>query len=282
MVRAVHTLSPVMANVRAIAPGRPGPPREVDDLAASGERPVASGRTSYVGPTPSLPPLAIHEAPFGVTLAATSRGHLEAWFRAAVGERGLCPRLLVFAGAATLNRAFDDDDLRAVLRSADVVLGEGAALSVYGAFARSCVRDTPAELVRVLLAGAGPVRVFLQGGGPGRAEAAARALASIPGVLVVGAASAREGASVLEAINEACADVVLVDPLRSRALRGVEEARLLLDVGVVVAAEGLFDDLVGAPRAPWLDRVLEAVHEGPRFILRALAHALRPRRELEG
>lgn len=266
----------------------PGGPAEASndleaDLAASGERPVvassSSGRPSYVGPRASLPELEGSGDCFGVRIAQAGPERLSSWFDAAVGARGICARTMVFADTRTMNAAWDDEDLREILGRMDVVLRGGLGLDVYGALAGDAFREARgrAELVLHLLA-SGPLRVFVYGGAPGVATEAARALeARLPNVRVVGSQPARERATVIEEINEACADVVLVGLGATREARWIEESKVLLDVGVIVGVGDLLGELAGVPSRPSL---VDRVTAGPTFLARAIAHlsvGVRPR-----
>lgn len=276
-----------MAATWTVIPGgAAGPANEVvDDLAASGERatlpPSASSgeRSSYVGPQAALPALEGTVDCFGVRIAQASPERLSAWFDAAVATRGVCARTMVFADTRTMNAAWDDEDLRDVLGRMDIVLRGGLGLDVYGALAGDAFRNAQgrAELALHLL-GSGPLRVFLYGGGTGVASKAAGAIeARLPNVRVVGFQQAREGALVVEEINEACADVVLVGLDASREARWIEESKGLLDVGVVMGVGGLLEELAGTPARP---RLVERVTLGPTFLARAIAHlsvGIRPR-----
>lgn len=234
--------------------GRPIEAWELDELARSGERPIAhrdSGiHLAQGGPAP-LPSMDV----FGVPVNVAPLDAVRAWLLHAAQTRGRLAKIVHFAGARSLGRAWRDVEHRSVLARGDLILGEGASVSAYARLATAPADarfDAVATLARVFEAASpdAPLRVFLLGGERGRAERAAQAIrARFPGVRVVGASDgSRHGA---EDVNEACADVLLVGGPRAEAW--VDDNVELLDVGVVASVGDAIDALGGdgcrAPRA---------------------------------
>lgn len=113
--------------------------------------------------------------------------------------------------------------------------------------------------------------MFLYGAAPGRAAKAAAALeARYPGVKVVGTIDGCTRVSVLEAVNEACADVLLVGLGQPTQERWIDENRALLDVGVVAGVGALFEVLSGErePRRPFARHLLGCLS----FVVRMLVY----------
>jgi exopolysaccharide biosynthesis WecB/TagA/CpsF family protein len=199
-------------------------------------------------PSPSLDVL-------GVLVSNASASEVCAWVLAAVRARGRDPRVVSFAGARALLAAYRDPDRRRLLARADLVLGEGSGLAAYGALAgyrRPARSDAVATLAHLFSCAdpAKPLRVFLYGGVAGRArEAAARIARAFPNVRIAGAADLRRRTSLVEEINEACADVLVVG-LGDRTDEWIEENVALLDVGVVLGGDDVIDALAASGSHP--------------------------------
>lgn len=227
-------------------------PREVDELALSGERPIER-RDSGIRIVPSGPsPLSAMDV-FGVPVNVAPFELVQPWFFQAAATRDRLPRVVHFAGARSLRRAWSDVAHRSMLARADLVLGEGACLGGYAALAAAPRQrfDAVATLFRLFACAdpESPIRVFLLGGQRGRAARAAQVLAArFPGVRIVGAAHERHA---VEDANEACADVLLVGGDGADAW--VDENVELLDVGLVASVGDAIDAIGGdgcrAPRA---------------------------------
>ncbi len=287
-----------------------------DALSQSGERPIVRGgesavvpsrtsyvaeiapsyRPSYVGPIPQLPAFERTVDCFGVAVTSSTFAQVRSWFYAAVASRGVYPRVMYFANAHTMNLAWTDESFRDVLGRADVVLNDGIGLDLYGKLAgrRFDENLNGTDLLPRLFAAAdaaSPLRVFLYGAAPGRAEKAAKNIeARFPNVRVVGVTHGYERTSVVEDINEACADVVLVGMGNPVQERWIDENKYLLDVGVVVGVGALIDFLSGeVSRAPawirkarceWIYRLLREpkrlfgryVLGNPAFLARTVAY----------
>jgi N-acetylglucosaminyldiphosphoundecaprenol N-acetyl-beta-D-mannosaminyltransferase len=255
-------------------------PRDLDELAGSGERPVErrdSGiRVMSRGPAP-LPAMDV----FGVPVNVAPFDAVRAWFFECAFARERLPKIVHFAGSRSLVRAWSDVTHRSLLARADLVLAEGACLGAYAALAAAPTRprfDAVSTLFALFAAASpeAPVRVFLLGGERGRAARAAELLTKrFPGVRIVGATHAHRS---LEDVNEACADVLLVGG--AGADTWVDENVELLDVGIVASVGDAIDALGGdgcrAPRATAPLGPLAAI----AFLVRAtlyLAFRVRPR-----
>jgi exopolysaccharide biosynthesis WecB/TagA/CpsF family protein len=176
------------------------------------------------------------------------------------------PALVAYANAHTLNLASRDEAYRDVLRSADIVLNDGAGLAIAG---RIFGRPFPDNLngsdfnpVILEEAAARGWPVFLLGARPGVAGEAARRLSErIPGLNVCGT---RDGYfdrtrsdEVAREVSAAGAGVLMVamgNPLQEMWLsRHLEATGARLGVGV-----GAFLDFSAGvvPRAPaWMNRL---------------------------
>lgn len=176
------------------------------------------------------------------------------------------PALVAYANAHTLNLASRDSGYRDVLRTADIVLNDGAGLAMAGRiFGRPFPENlngsdfNPAILEEAAAHG---WPVFFLGAKPGVAEEAARRLCMrIPGLVVAGTHDGyfapSESAEVARSIAETGAGVLMVamgNPLQETWLnRHLEATGARLGVGV-----GAFLDFAAGavPRAPaWMNKL---------------------------
>lgn len=247
-----------------------------NDLERSGEREIAQ-RISILRTKQRPPAWAAQIDCMGVPVARGTFEEVRDWFFGAAQTRGREPKVLYFAGAHTCNLAWSDPDYREMLARADVVLNDGADLDLYAWLARVRFADDlgPAALFSRLFASATadrPLRVFLLGGAKGQAEAAALAIeARHPHVRVVGAALGdAPGESVIESINEACADILLVGMDAREQERWIDDNKGLLDVGLVAGVGTLVASLAGTRprRRSWLRSMLGVA----AFAFRAVAY----------
>lgn len=164
-------------------------------------------------------------------------------------------RSLSFANAHTVNLAHGDPEYRAVLARADVVLNDGLGLDLYGRLAGApfTYNFNGTDLFPRLFSEADRrLTVFLYGGVAGRAERAAANLeSSYPNVRVVGARHGFAQDSVVEQINAAQPDLLLVGLGNPRQEFWIDANRDRLNVGVIAGVGALIDFLSGSvPRAP--------------------------------
>lgn len=176
------------------------------------------------------------------------------------------PALVAYANAHTLNLASSDSGYREVLRSADIVLNDGAGLTIAG---RLYGRPFPDNLngsdfnpVILEEAAARGWPVFILGARPGVAEEAVRRLGDrIPGLEMAGMRdgyfapeSSEEVAQEIAAAGTGLLMVAMGNPLQETWLnRHLEATGARLGVGV-----GAFVDFSAGivPRAPaWMNRV---------------------------
>ncbi len=176
------------------------------------------------------------------------------------------PALVAYANAHTLNLASSDSGYREVLRSADIVLNDGAGLAIAGRIFRRPFPENlnGSDFNPAILEEAAARRwpVYFLGAKPGVAEEAARRLSSrIPGLRVVGTRDGyfapSESDAVVEKIAATGAGLLMVamgNPLQEMWLnRHVEATGARLGVGV-----GAFLDFTAGvvPRAPaWMNRL---------------------------
>lgn len=232
-------------------------------LSQSGEHAIVE-RTSILRTRLPAPSFAAQVDCMGVPVANGTWGQVRDWFFTSAATRGREPKVLFFANAHTCNVAWSDPEFRSILARADVVLNDGVGLDVYARLAgiRFNQNFNGTDLLPRLFACTTPrreLRVFLYGAEKGRAEKAARNIeARYPHVRVVGTMDGfARGESVIEAINEACADVLLVGMGNPLQERWIDENKDLLDVGIVAGVGALIDFLSGeVVRAPSLMRTL--------------------------
>jgi exopolysaccharide biosynthesis WecB/TagA/CpsF family protein len=243
-------------------------------LEESGERPIFRPENDYAPEHETRFPSFIRVKPqtpefeegvdcMGVPVARTSWDAIRAWFFNAAETRAREPKVMYFANAHTLNVAWSDVSFREVLKRGDVVLNDGIGVQLYSRVAgrKFAENFNGTDLMPRLFAAADPsrpIRVFLYGAAPGRAQKAARNIeARYPGVKVVGVRDGFSHASVIEEINEACADILLVGMGNPIQERWIDENKSLLDVGVVAGVGALIDFLSGeVARAPQWCRTL--------------------------
>ena len=269
------------------------------DLNQSGERAIVSlpPRESILRLKQSAPSFAAQVDCMGIPVANGTWEQVKEWFFASALTRGREPRVMYFANAHTCNVAWSDPDFRAILGRADLVLNDGIGLEIYARLAgvRFNQNFNGTDLLPRLFAETTPekeLRVFLYGAEKGRAEKAAKKIEErFPNVRIVGTLDGfARGESVLEAINEACADVLLVGMGNPIQERWIDENRDLLDVGIVAGVGALIDFLSGevvrAPswmrslRCEWLYRLAREpkrlfkryVMGNPAFLARSVAY----------
>lgn len=272
-------------------------------LNESGERPIVSypPRESILRLKQAPPPFAAQVDCMGIPVANGTWEQVRTWFFTSALTRGREPKVMFFANAHTCNLAWTDPELRSILARADLVLNDGIGLDIYARLAgvRFKQNFNGTDLLPRLFGEALPangivteLRVFLYGAEKGRAEKAARNIeARFPNVRVVGTLDGfARGESVIEAINEACADVLLVGMGNPVQERWIEENKDLLDVGIVAGVGALIDFLSGevvrAPswmrslRCEWLYRLAREpkrlfkryVMGNPAFLARTFAY----------
>lgn len=183
------------------------------------------------------------------------------------GIRTRSPRYLAFANAHTLNLAVEDQEFLQILRRFTVVndgLGvDLASKRLYGERFQENLNGT--DFVPYFLRSLGyPVRVYLLGSREGVAQAAGEALVRCcPNVKVSGTHhgyfSVKETSRVIDAINAARPDVLLVafgNPLQEKWIARYAD---VLSVPVCIGVGALFDFLSGRqPRAPRWVRLLRS------------------------
>jgi N-acetylglucosaminyldiphosphoundecaprenol N-acetyl-beta-D-mannosaminyltransferase len=217
--------------------------------------------------------------------------------------------LVLNANAHCLNLCYENPDLRAFLNSADVIFCDGAGVMLAATLLGQRIpeRITYADWAWRLAAFATTqgFSMYLLGARPGVAEEAARRLeARYPDLEIVGVhhgffdhtAGSPENEAVIEEINGARPDILLVGlgmPLQEYWLM---ENRRRLQVGVALTGGAVFDYVSGGlrrgPRAltnngfEWLARLLiehrrlwrRYLLGNPLFLLRVLRQRLtRPR-----
>lgn len=194
----------------------------------------------------------------GVPVACARFEAVREWFFTAIEQRSA--RSLYFVNAHTLNLAWGDPQFREILGRGDLVLNDGIGLAIYARLAgrRFDYNFNGTDLLPAMFEAAVPARplgVFLYGAVPGRAELAARNVEQrFRGVQIVGAVDGFVRDGVIERINAASPDVLLVGMGNPLQERWIDQHRAQLDVGVVAGIGALIDFLSGATaRAPsWI------------------------------
>jgi exopolysaccharide biosynthesis WecB/TagA/CpsF family protein len=206
------------------------------------------------GPWPTIDCLGVH-------VSRPTWPELKDWLLATGNDerRQGDARSLFFVNAHTLNLASRDPAYRAVLNRSDVVLNDGVGLALYGKLAGAPFANNfnGTDLFpRLFREAEGNLTVFLFGAIPGRAErAAARIEARYSNVRVVGTRDGFTKDSVLEFVNAARPDLLLVGLGNPRQEVWIDANLDRLEVGVVAGVGALIDFLSGAvPRAPKLLR----------------------------
>jgi N-acetylglucosaminyldiphosphoundecaprenol N-acetyl-beta-D-mannosaminyltransferase len=211
------------------------------------------------------------------------------------------PGLVLNVNAHCLNLCYEDSALRDSLNGADVVFcdGTGVMLAARMLGRRIPVRITYAAWIWRLagFAAAEGFSLYFLGARPGVAQEAARRLRKrYPGLRIVGvrhgyfdhSAGSAENEAILEEINAASPDILLVGfgmPLQERWLA---QNRHRLDAGVALSGGAVFDYVSGRVRRgppiltehgfEWLARLLNEPHRlwrrylfgNPLFLLRVL------------
>ena len=196
--------------------------------------------------------------------------------------RGRIAKVILFAGAASFARAWEDAGHRERMTSADAILPEGPGILAYAALAASPLRECTSAALTLhrLLASvdpARPLRLFLVGNDRESLVRAGKAIEQrFTYVDVVGVADARPDACLSERIAEECVDVVLVGIGDGRDELWIEENVDLLDVGIVAGVGFALDALAGdKPRAPRATARLGVFH-AIRFLVRATLYLALP------
>jgi N-acetylglucosaminyldiphosphoundecaprenol N-acetyl-beta-D-mannosaminyltransferase len=201
----------------------------------------------------------------GVRVTDTTRPRALAMLEDMLRTRdGRC-RSLFFVNAHTLNVACDEPDYRHVLNASDLVFNDGTGV-------RWATRQRGVQLYDNLngsdlipelfaaMAGRG-YRYFLLGAAPDRIEAsAAGARQRFPGWIQAGYhhgyVHGEGGEAVIDAINAARPDLLLVGMGNPIQERWIHRHRDRLQVPLAVGVGGLFDYWSGNRRAPaWIRRL---------------------------
>ena len=191
------------------------------------------------------------------------------------------PALVAYANAHTLNLASRDPGYREVLRSADVVLNDGAGLAIAG---RMFGRPFPVNLngsdfnpVILEEAAARAWPVFFLGAAPGVAEEAARRLSlQTPGLDVCGTHDGyfpdAESDRVARAVAAAGAGILMVAMGNPRQEMWLNRHLEATGVRVGIGVGAFFDFSAGVvPRAPawmnklWLEWLFRLIQEPRRM-----------------
>lgn len=195
-------------------------------------------------------------------------------------------RSVFFVNAHTLNLAAEDPAYRRVLDEADLVFGDGTgvrwAARLRGVRLVDNVNGT--DLVPRFLetGGDAPVRTYLLGATAETIERTARAVRErFPRVELVGWRDGYlgpgEAPAVVERINEARPDLLLVGMGNPKQERWIHEHQAALRVPLCIAVGGLFDHWAGNLRraAPlvrrlgfeWLQLLIQQPHKAGRYVL---------------
>jgi N-acetylglucosaminyldiphosphoundecaprenol N-acetyl-beta-D-mannosaminyltransferase len=210
-------------------------------------------------------------------------------FEAALGELGRAldgteRRSVFFANAATLNLAAEDEAYAKALNEADYVFGDGTgvrwAAALRGVRMQSNLNGT--DLMPALIARRPGVRVFLLGGSDEMIAAAASQFPELfPQAVLAGFHHGYfdhdRPEAVIETINAANADLLLVgfgNPLQER---WIARHRAAIDVRLAAGVGGLFSYWAGTlTRAPvwyrrlgieWVHILKEQPHKAKRYLL---------------
>ena len=242
----------------------------------------------------------------GVRMTNATQGEAVALMDRWIHADGDRAHLVFIANAHTLNLSAVDAGYRAVLNDADVLFGDGTGVRMAARWRGTEMRDNLVGtdlLPRFFSETRGcRHRYFLLGGTPGTAERAGeRIVHDFADVEIVGTHHGYvdgDGAAVVDMINRAAPDVLLVamgNPIQETWLH---RHRAALEVPVSVGVGGLFDHWAGnLRRAPrWVRRLgIEWVQilvqqpakwrryllGNPRFAYRALRDARLARATME-
>ena len=259
---------------------------------------VAAQAPAHLRPAePPLPAVTV----FGVSITnATKRqavALMESWINA--GDRR--SRAVSIVNAHTLNLAWEDPAYRAVLGAADVVFADGVGVRLAARLKGVHLRDNlvGTDLLPLFMRSKRQrgYRYFLLGGIPGTAERAAERLrGDVPGISIVGyhdgCFDVRETRAVVERINAAAPDMLLVGMGNPTQELWIYQNLPALRVPVSIGVGGLFDHWAGnLRRAPgwvrrlgmeWFQLLLQQPHKwrryllgNPRFVSRALTDVRR-------
>lgn len=214
--------------------------------------------------------------------------------RLRAAARGPAGSTVVFPNAATLNLAAGSDEYRDVLNASTFVFGDGTgvrwAARMRGVRLRANLNGT--DVIPALLEATPGLRVFLLGGTDEvNAAAAAAAVRRFPVEIAGrhhGFFDLSDGAEVLDAIDAATPDVLLVgfgNPLQEE---WIERNRSALRVPLTAGVGGLFGFWAGTrTRAPglarrlgveWVDILVREPHKAGRYLLGNPAFLLRAAR----
>ncbi|MCR4336917.1 MAG: WecB/TagA/CpsF family glycosyltransferase, partial [Candidatus Omnitrophica bacterium] len=168
---------------------------------------------------------------------------------------------LFFLNADCLFKAQKDDEYRAILQNADLVLPDGIGLKlasrVFGEKMKEDCNGTDLSPQLLEEAAQRNLRIFFLGGKEGVASKAAENIQrKFPGIKVVGAESGyfRDDQKMVEKINQVRPDILFVAmgvPLQEK---WISKHRQILDVKLCLGVGALLDYLSGSiPRAPkWM------------------------------
>jgi N-acetylglucosaminyldiphosphoundecaprenol N-acetyl-beta-D-mannosaminyltransferase len=230
-------------------------------------------------PAPRAVPL------FGIDILDATSGEALALLQDALAGRRP-PSTCYFVNAHTLELASADTRYRSVLRSADLVFGDGTGVRwavrlSHGLRLRDNVNGT--DLVPALLSTSQPrrLRFFLLGAAPGAIERAAEAARSLfPDWELAGFhhgyLDAEASSRALDRIARAGPDLLLVGMGNPLQELWIDEHRKRLEVPLCIGVGGLFDYWAGdLDRAPaWMRRLgIEWLHlmwRQPRKVRRYL------------
>ena len=204
------------------------------------------------------------------------------WARSGDGR----PRAVFIVNAHTLTLAETDPSYRAVLNRADAVFGDGVGVRVAARLRGVEMRDNlvGTDLMPFLFAQpfGERLRYFLLGGTPETAAGAAAGLRErFPALDLAGYHHGyfeeKEAAPVIESINEAAPDVLLIGMGNPRQERWIHDHLAALRVPVSIGVGGLFDHWSGrlrrAPRwarqrgLEWCQILFQQPHKWRRYLL---------------
>jgi N-acetylglucosaminyldiphosphoundecaprenol N-acetyl-beta-D-mannosaminyltransferase len=178
---------------------------------------------------------------------------VEAVIEAAKGDT---PHLIAYANVHAFNLAARDARFKRILQNADRVFcdGVGVRLGAWIMGRRLRYRNTPPDWMPQLAMACAQhqMSLFLLGGHPGVAEqAAARLCREVPGLRIAGShhgyfdkgLSSAENRAVVQAINEAQTNILLVGFGMPAQEYWIDENRAQLNVQVFIPVGALFDYL---------------------------------------